>query len=240
MKTFAERVRGRRLQLGISQGELARLAGMSQQGIDSIEAGASRRPRRLIEIAQALQTTTEWLLSGNGSETDEHHIGNTPEQVSPTDNSGEHPLERVPEVMTRGGMGIGGDGFVENDSGENGYRVSRDAVRQEWGIPPAFLSELGVSKKSAWIIEVKGDSMLPTLAPGDRVMIDTTDQVISPEGIFAIWDGLGVAVKRVSHIPRSDPPAVKVISDNNLHEAKEYTYEEIRIIGRAVWFGRRM
>jgi len=70
MKTLGERVLHRRKRLELSQPDLARLAGMSQQNVASIEAtnDADRRPRRLPELAEALCTTPDWLLYERGPE----------------------------------------------------------------------------------------------------------------------------------------------------------------------------
>lgn len=65
---LARRVRARRAALGISQSQLAEAAGMSQQGVDNIEQAIVGRPRRLPELAEALQTTTNWLLHERGPE----------------------------------------------------------------------------------------------------------------------------------------------------------------------------
>jgi SOS-response transcriptional repressor LexA len=62
MKTLADRVRERRLELGLTQAQLAEKVGMKQQGIRSIEAGESKRPRKLRELARALETTETFLL----------------------------------------------------------------------------------------------------------------------------------------------------------------------------------
>jgi phage repressor protein C with HTH and peptisase S24 domain len=53
-------------------------------------------------------------------------------------------------------------------------------------------------------------------------------------------DGMGLVAKRLEHIPNSDPPAVRVISDNKLYPEYERTAEEIRIIGRIRWFAREI
>jgi hypothetical protein len=37
-------------------------------------------------------------------------------------------------------------------------------------------------------------------------------------------------------LPNSDPPAVRVISDNSLYSAYERTADEVNIIGRIRWF----
>ena len=54
-KLMAERLKV----LGKSQAWLAREVGMKQQSINSIIGGAVQRPKKLREIAKALQTTEE-------------------------------------------------------------------------------------------------------------------------------------------------------------------------------------
>lgn len=65
---LARRVRARRDALGISQPALAQAVGMSQQGVDNIEHAKVGRPRQLLELAEALQTTPDWLLYARGPE----------------------------------------------------------------------------------------------------------------------------------------------------------------------------
>lgn len=65
---LARRVRARREAIRLSQSQLAQACGMSQQGIDSIERAVVERPRKLPEIARALQTTQDWLLFEVGNE----------------------------------------------------------------------------------------------------------------------------------------------------------------------------
>lgn len=62
MDSLGKRVAARRTELKLTQADLAKKSGMKQQGIQSIENDEVSRPRRLREIASALQTTEEWLL----------------------------------------------------------------------------------------------------------------------------------------------------------------------------------
>ncbi len=152
----------------------------------------------------------------------------------------EMPLDYT-EVDAIAGAGLGGEAVLENFSPDGRTQVAREAALAAWRFPaPYARAELGVSPEHGRIIKVVGDSMAPTLLTGDRVMIDTRDRRPSPGGLFALWDGLGVAVKRLDHIPNSDPPAVKILSDNPAHPAYERTADEINIIGRVVWFARRL
>lgn len=65
-KAFGQRVAQRRQALKLSQGALAQLIGMKQQGVVSIEQGDVSRPRLLRELAVALKTTEQWLLWREG------------------------------------------------------------------------------------------------------------------------------------------------------------------------------
>lgn len=84
------------------------------------------------------------------------------------------------------------------------------------------------------ILRVKGDSMLPTYQPLDRLMVDTDDRSPSPGGVFVVWDGLAVVVKRVQLVPHSDPLRVKITSDNPRYEPYERTLDEAHIQGRVI------
>lgn len=58
------RVKQRRLELGLTQAELADRAGISQQSVEAIEKGRTRKPRSIIELAKALQCDPVWLVVG--------------------------------------------------------------------------------------------------------------------------------------------------------------------------------
>ncbi len=68
MKTISERLKQKRLELEMTQDELANAAGVSQQSIQLIEAGITKRPRFLFEIAKALHCDPSWLQYGNDDE----------------------------------------------------------------------------------------------------------------------------------------------------------------------------
>ncbi|BBK44147.1 hypothetical protein STVA_41670 [Allostella vacuolata] len=150
----------------------------------------------------------------------------------------------VLEMDARGGAGLGAGGMLVNAVDHNGRDVvARDVAVATWRLPSPYLSYvLRVREEDAKIVEVVGDSMAPTLLPGDRVIINTADQVPSPPGVFALWDGLGLVIKRVDHNDDgSDPPQLTISSDNPLHSSYRRTADEVRIIGRIVCLlARRM
>jgi phage repressor protein C with HTH and peptisase S24 domain len=81
---------------------------------------------------------------------------------------------------------------------------------------------------------VLGDSMMPTLYPGQKVMVHINDKRPTPPGIFYLWDGMGLVIKRVELIPGSSPPTVRIKSDNPKYESYERTVDEARINGRVI------
>jgi hypothetical protein len=86
------------------------------------------------------------------------------------------------------------------------------------------------------IMSVKGNSMMPTLNNGDIVLVDTGRRAPSPPGIFVLHDGMGLVAKRLEHIPNSDPPRVKIVSDNDRYAPYERLVDEMNIVGRIRWF----
>lgn len=62
--SFNDRVRARRKELGLSQQELAKRAGIGQSSIGQIENGRNKSTTKIIELAKALETTPEYLTQG--------------------------------------------------------------------------------------------------------------------------------------------------------------------------------
>ncbi|EAA7987440.1 helix-turn-helix domain-containing protein [Salmonella enterica] len=65
MNTISERLKQKRTDLNMTQNDLALKAGISQQAIQLIESGGTKRSRYLFEIANALDCEVSWLLYGD-------------------------------------------------------------------------------------------------------------------------------------------------------------------------------
>ncbi|RBP79131.1 helix-turn-helix domain-containing protein [Marinomonas rhizomae] len=66
--TIAERVKQKRIELSLTQAELAKRIGISQQSLQKIEDGRTQNPRKLLNLAKTLHCDAEWLLLGVTSE----------------------------------------------------------------------------------------------------------------------------------------------------------------------------
>jgi len=123
-----------------------------------------------------------------------------------------------------------------------GVVIDREYASAFWPMPQSYVRHfLGVGNPASLImVEVQGDSMVPTLRPGDRVLVDTGRRIPSPPGVFVVWDGLGTVIKRLEHVHGSAPPTYRIISENPQHVAYERTAEESTVVGRVVWLARRL
>lgn len=134
------------------------------------------------------------------------------------------PIKRIP---THVGLGAGGE--FEGDPGVVSF--SRDLIENELRAPADALLAM----------VAEGNSMEPDFRGGDQILVDTRRKSIAQPGAFCLWDGDGHVVKFLEKVPGSDPPRVKVISMNAaLYLPHERLVEEINLVGRVVWFGRRV
>jgi len=137
-------------------------------------------------------------------------------------------LVPIPEVDVRAAAGAG----ALNDEQPQQIGV--------WPLPARVIEqELRASPNALRVISVLGDSMLPTLSDGDRIMVDTSHKTPSPPGVYVLWDGTGLVTKRVTVIP-GDPPHVRLHSDNQLYAPYDCHPDEINIVGRVVLAAKRM
>ncbi len=90
------------------------------------------------------------------------------------------------------------------------------------------------------IIRVQGDSMQPTLADGDDIMIDRSDGAERlRDGVYVLRLDDALMVKRLALNPVGGRVAVR--SDNPAYPSwPDCPAEDINIIGRVVWVGRKL
>ena len=199
---------------GISQADLARHLSLDPASVNRIIKGTRKISADEMEKIRAFL---------NNDEMKRAYIANEQQNYNPT----------IPEIDIRAGAGAGGLVSEDWQHDGNGNTMAVDAIKAEWGIPGAWVNHtLRAQAGDLRIVEILGDSNQPTLASGDRVFIDTGHRVPSPPGLYALWDGLGVVVKRVEIIPNSEPVRLNLISDNPHHAPYEVLAEEANIIGR--------
>ncbi|ABD43247.1 ECH_1013 family putative transcriptional regulator [Anaplasma phagocytophilum] len=88
--------------------------------------------------------------------------------------------------------------------------------------------------------DVKGDSMSPTLFGQDIVLVDISDKVAHPAGVFAIKDSIGILIRRLEYIRDSSKIVLHVVCDNKKYSSYECAVEDIEILGRVIWYARAL
>lgn len=205
------------------------------------EKQTSFNGKNLLKIAGVLGVSVNWLLTGEREHIPSEEVAATLADNSRRGTRGHSSVERyqsnlkgaVPEIDAKAGAGNGNVGEEEVVSLRRGEAYIGHKVTAEWVFPQQFIvHELRTKPSQIIVLEVIGDSMSPTLEGGDRVIIDTAYSKPTPDGIHVIDEGDGPMVKRLQLVRRSDPPEVKIISDNRNHHDYLLRLADVRIIGR--------
>ena len=130
----------------------------------------------------------------------------------------------VPILPTFAGMGGGGNG----DGDVETALVPRRLIEQELrGRAADFL-----------VINVRGDSMEPDFHHGDQLLVDTRDKNPTQPGPFALQVEGSYLVKNVERTR----DGLRLFSSNTKYREEIVSSDDIQlaIIGRPVWFGRKL
>ena len=165
-----------------------------------------------------------------------------------TESAVEPALPQVVAASPPTAIGGGMPGFsqvpeldVRASAGHGAFHEGDEEIKAVWMFPDAVIRhELRARSANLRIITIDGDSMEPLLASGDRVLVDTSQRVPAPPGIFVIWDGLGIVAKRIEHIPTAEPSRIVIKSVNPIYGDYERPTEEVNIIGRVIWAGKKL
>jgi phage repressor protein C with HTH and peptisase S24 domain len=213
-----ERLKSRMKERGFSQSELARRVQVTQSSIYSLVSGDAYGSKHLHKIARVLGTTPAWLEG----ETDDPDEGALPD---PTPELIAEQLDLVGVASIDLAYGMGGT-FTDVPVEEEVRHFPRAFVASLTDTPPEHLS---------WA-RGKGDSMAPTISDGDWVLIDRSHtRILEQDDIWALSVGDVGMIKRV----RLRPEGLVLLSDNRSVPPEEATGDEVRVVGRIAFIGRR-
>lgn len=130
---------------------------------------------------------------------------------------------------------------VRASAGPGAINDGIEESKEIWLFPDSVVRhEFRARPQDLHIITIDGDSMEPILSSGDRILLDTSQRVPVPPGIFVIWDGMGIVAKRIEHVPHSEPPKIVIKSINPEYQTYERDADEVNIVGRVIWAARRL
>lgn len=198
--------------LNLRQRELAGALGIEENKLSKVRKGE----RRL--TAGEVLKAREWL---SGVERNGGYI----EAADLPDNNPERDYLPVQILPSFAGMGGGGTGEGDQEVA----LISRRLVEDELRARPGDLL----------LIEARGSSMEPDFQHGDQILIDKRDLNPAQPGSFALWDGDAYVIKLVERVPRQSG-RLRIFSANDRFSAYEVEADQVQIMGRPVWFGRRL
>lgn len=143
MNTFGERLKAARKAHGITQAELAKLAGISQTTIADIERGRNKGSTEVLKLAKSLEVSPDWLATGKGT----RELSNV---ASAPDVRGYVPLIS----------------WVQ--AGEYSEVIDRADLGDDFELVPITAPKL----RHTFALAVTGDSMSPDFPEGMRLIVE--------------------------------------------------------------------
>ncbi|OYU38643.1 MAG: hypothetical protein CFE33_15240 [Pseudorhodobacter sp. PARRP1] len=224
-QSIFETLEARRKELGLSQAEVGRRALGQSDGsaLQNMKRGSSPSPENLDKICAVLDL--------------DFYIGPRRESgpvAQMTLNGADYIHVPLHDAALSAGPGA-----------ENGGRnvIDHLAFRRDW------MRRIGISPTSACLARIDRDSMVPTLFPGDIVLIDTSRTEVpvhrNSKGSYrraSIYAFVEDGQARVKRIERAEPSAIILLSDNpdyppELRTGAQIEALQMSIIGKVVWWG---
>ena len=195
-------------------------------------------PTAAQHYADFFKVETAWLLFGEPTRVP---LGREWESAPASDAHNAYSRESyrpkiagaIPEIDVEAGAGEGRVGeVIALPIGSETYSGHR--VIDEWLLPETYLSRvIEASAGNTLVIAVVGDSMVPTYSPGDRVFVDLSQNQLATDTVYVISDGFSPPqIKRLQRVLFTNPPEVRIISDNSNHESQTVPLQALTIIGR--------
>lgn len=216
---LAERLKAARNFTGKEQKEIAKQLGISFRSWQDYELGKSVPGGKVFESLTRIGFNANWLLTGEG-------------EMLQGENTEAHPLGEdyilVPRYEVR--ASAGGGAMVHSEQ-----IVDYLSFKAEW-----VRNSLGASARDLALINVKGDSMEPTLSNEDLILVDLRAHQVEDNAIYVLQLDGALLVKRLQRMFDS---SVIVSSDNAIYKPETIrgdAVKDLNVIGRVVWCGRRM
>lgn len=197
---------------GSNVNQISKRIGVANTTLNRFQNGSAKGRLHRDTIAKLREAYPEFPAFNNAD----------PIDVSPVNPEEYLAVNILPSFV---GMGGGGNGDGEYGQGLVPRRLIEDELHAQ---PSDFL-----------LIEARGESMEPDFLHGDQILIDRRDKNPVQPGSFALWDGDGYVVKLVERVPHKRG-FYRIFSANNRYSAYEVQEDEIKIMGRPVWFARRL
>jgi phage repressor protein C with HTH and peptisase S24 domain/DNA-binding XRE family transcriptional regulator len=254
MDTIGNRLREERVRLGFNQEQFAELSGVLKRAQIHYEKNERHPNAAYLAQAAAIGADALYILSGQRQSSvianaDEVRLLDRFRSLS--DNLKQTTLLAVDDALSflanpsdsrQGGLlasdyiqvprydiraSAGGGSVIHDESIVDHLAFKRDWLTQSMGCAP----------EQVCVIQVRGDSMTPTINDADLLLLDMRQVNTRTEGVYVIQLQGSLLVKRLRFKVNG---AVDVISDNTRYGIETLTSHEVNqltVLGRVVWHG---
>lgn len=200
---------------------MALKSGIPKRTLDSYRyQGVEPKWSNLCAVAETAGVLYQWLMTGEGP----MHANQVQEQG-----------------QTHQAQALDSDeyayipGYDVQVSAGTGALADQEPVTRHLAFRRKWLNFRGLSEKHLVAIFAKGDSMEPTIADNNTLMVDTSAKAPQDGSIYVIRDGDMLLVKRVQRVFGG---GLRLISDNKQYPEQVVDPIDLDVIGRVVWIGK--
>ncbi|MDP2346739.1 MAG: S24 family peptidase [Gammaproteobacteria bacterium] len=229
MKTWNDRLAATLKELGYKQTRLARELGVKSPSITEWLQGTTQKlsAEHAEKICSLLGIRLKWLLYGTLP-----RWANEGGSSEVQDGSASDGLISIPQINVSLSQG---DGAAANSYTEI---VNTVQVQKRW-LADNFMVTAPANLR---LVTGRGDSMSPTIADGDVVLIDTGVTELTMDAIFAFARGDDLFLKRIHRLLDG---SIMVVSDNKAYDSYPLNLtdlDNVTVCGRAIfiWNGRKL
>lgn len=230
--TLAERLKIAMDAMGLTQAALAERVGVSQAAIQKLTSGKAAKSKKLVQIANALEVSPNWLDNGSGDM--KSHVSSEStippesewEGVDAWDDDTPLPDDEVEVPFLKDIELAAGNGRLVADD-YNGFKLR---------FSKATLRRVGANTDGSGVVcfPASGNSMEPVIPDGATVAVDTDNKRIVDGEIYAINQN---ELKRIKQLYRK-PGGKLIIRSFNRDEYDDEEADEanVEIIGFVFWY----
>jgi transcriptional regulator with XRE-family HTH domain len=218
MTTLQDRLRHARKEAQLTQGEVASRSGLSQSTIAQIESGRNSGTRFADKLAEALNVSVDWLLTGQG--------------LKPTDLSTAHPKRRAMDADEWLFLDLVAPKVTPGNDQLEWVVLEPQALR----IHRSFFRSISSKPEDCRVLVADGDTMQPYLNFGDWYVVDLTITDLTNKMTAFIRPNGECYVTRVRRLPDG---GVRLIELNTEEPPFDFAPGEaenkLKVLGRIIF-----
>lgn len=124
-------------------------------------------------------------------------------------------------------------GILEPASSDDSFQDS-DSIATSWAIPQGLSHSSKPKRMNIKICEVPDDTMHPDLSKNDNVVVDLSDQLCKPAGVFLLYDGHEYYIRQCRYVSDDSQDEIEISAKDKNFETQKIKANLIRVIGRVI------